>query len=410
MRILLLAPAVAMAAAASIPSAHAEATASASFRETVSQVQARIAAGDLTGAMGYAGALTPSSPLEKYMAASLSMEIAAKRNDIVAQRKAIAEMIESGAAPEGQLGYLNRVAGFLSYQTGAIDNAVVYLTRARSLGEASPQTSLMLAEAYVRQRKLPEAAQVVNETIAAQKAAGQAVPATWYDRAASLARARKDWASLAEASAAKLSQGGMAGPDWRSGIMTYVEAANPEPEAKLDLLRLEAATGAMASERDYQAYATLAANQGYAAEGKAVVEAGLSSQKLGSGDPVAATLMRTLRSKAIVNLAALKPLPGKAASAASGARAAKAGDDLLANSQFAEAVPYYRAALEKGDVDRDRVTTRLGIALARSGDLGGAQIAFAQATGRWKDVAAYWSAWVNARNSSVPAPAVAATN
>lgn len=373
-------------------------TAASAFRDAVAGIRTRLDQGDLSGAGAAIAALSPSGPLEKYMAASLGMELAVKRRDIVAQRSAIAKLIESGGVPQGQLPHLNHIAGYLCYQTGAIDNAVVYLERARALGLRDPQASLLLAEAYVRQRKTNDAARLIDETIAQQRQAGRPVPASWYDRAASLAYGRKDWAALARYNAAKLAVPATDAPEWRSALATYMEGAKPDNEARLDLYRLQAAAGALASERDYQGYATLAAEQGYSAEAKAVIESGIDAGKLTRTDPVAAPLMRTLNKRAVVYLSSIKGLPGKADRAASGAKAAQDGDSLLASSQYAEAVPYYRAALEKGVTDRDRVSARLGIALARSGALAEARTALAQAgTGSWSQVAAYWSAWVDAR-------------
>jgi hypothetical protein len=297
-------------------------------------------AGDVAGASGYVAGLRPSSPLEKYMASALAMEIAVKRGDIVAQRQAVAGILESGAAPSGQLAYLNRVAGYLSYQTGANDNAAIYLGRAIELGDGDPKSALMLAETYVRLRKLSEAARAIDGAITKQAESGVAVPASWYDRAASLAFARKDWAALAHYDQAKLAAGPIAGPAWRSAIVHYVDGAVPENEARLDMMRLQAAVGGMASERDYQAYATLAAQQGYSTEAKAILDKGQETGALSRTDAVALSLMRSLKGKAAVNLAALRQLNGKSASAISGVKAAKNGDDLLANSKYAEAATF----------------------------------------------------------------------
>lgn len=392
------------AAVVSMPAQAAKApetnvSASAAFRQTVAQISDSLKKGDVTTAGSALNSLSPSTPFEKYIAASLAMELAVKRNDVVAQRSAVSKLIESGGVPEGQLGHLNHVAGYLSYQTGAIDNAVVYLNRARELGVTDPHAALMLVESYVRQRKMNDAAQILDAVIDQQIKAGQAVPASWYDRAISIAYARKDWAAVARYGANKLADGKGSAPEWRSALATYMEGAKPDKEAQLDLYRLQAATGGLASERDYQGYATLAAGQGYAAEAKAVLDTGLSDGKLMKNDSVATPLLKTLTPRAVTYLASIKGLPGKAGSAANATKAAQDGDKLLANSQYAEAVPYYRAALEKGATDKDRVSTRLGIALARSGDFQEARKALAQVsgTGGWGQVATYWSAWVNGR-------------
>lgn len=386
--------------------AQAGQTADPKFRDAVAKVQGRLKAGDTAAAQSALASLAPASPLEKYMTASLSLELAAKRNDIMAQRKAVAEMLASGAAPKAELPYLNHVAGYLSYQTGATDNAITYLTRARELGRADTQASLMLAESYARKKRYADAVKLLGETVDAQIAAGKPVPASWYDRGASMAYAGKDWSSVARFNAGKLRDPAQSGPDWRTALTTYAEVARPDSEAQLDLYRLQAATGALASERDYQGYAALAAKQGYPVEAQSVIESGSASGQLASFDPVIAPLLRTVKPRAAKDLATIKSLQGgKGASAATAAKAAQDGDALLAGSQYAAAVPYYKAALSKGGVDSNRVSTRLGIALARSGDFGGAKQALAQVSGSWAPVATYWSAWVDARKAGGSAQA-----
>jgi predicted Zn-dependent protease len=385
--------------------------ASAQFRQSAQAAQTSLQSGDLAGASGTIGSLSPATPLEKYLASSLAMELAVRRNDVVGQRKAVAQILESGGAPQQQLPWLNSVAGYLSYQTGAMDNAATYLARARSLGVTDSRTALMLVETYARQRKPADAAKLLDEVISAQVQARQPVPASWYDRAASLAYGRKDWVAVSRYNAAKLaSVSPTAAADWRTPIVTYLEWAPLDPEAKLDLYRLQAATGGLASERDFEGYAALAAAQGYAAEAKSIVDVGQSTENLTASNATIASLMKTVKSKAAVHLAAIRGLPGKSASVSTAVKASKGGDDLMANSQFAEAAAYYHAALDKNPADRDRVMTRYGIALARSGDLDGARAAFSQVTGQWAQVAAYWNAWVLARAAAQASGAPATTS
>ena len=55
----------------------------------------------------------------------------------------------------------------------------------------------------------------------------------------------------------------------------------------------------------------------------------------------------------------------------------------------------YRLALQKGGIDANTANTRLGIALARSGDKAGAQAALAAVTGPRAPIAHYWVIWLN---------------
>jgi hypothetical protein len=69
----------------------------------------------------------------------------------------------------------------------------------------------------------------------------------------------------------------------------------------------------------------------------------------------------------------------------------------------------YRAALSKGGVDANEVNTRLGIALARSGDKAGAQAAFGAVTGNPRaGIAALWTTWTQVGSSPATAAAPAA--
>src|SRR3546814_6324104 len=72
--------------------------------------------------------------------------------------------------------------------------------------------------------------------------------------------------------------------NWRSAISNYM--ANPALTAamKLDLYRLLTANGALASERDYQAYAEAAVQNGQYGEAKAIIEAGRAGGKLLSNE------------------------------------------------------------------------------------------------------------------------------
>lgn len=389
-------------AAAPLPALAAGAqplTASQAFRTEAEQVRTVLAAGDLNGAATALARLTPSTPLEKYAAASLAMELAVKRNDSEAQRTSVTRMLESGGAPEAEIPYLNHLAGYFAARAGATDAAIGYLSRARIMGVSDPRASLLLVESYARLRRFDDAARVLGETISARGQAGQPVPASWYDRAASLALIRKDWAGLATASAAKLSDPAMSGPDWRNAIVSYLDSAKPDSDAALDLYRLQFAAGGMASERDWHAYAAAAAERGYADEARAVIAAGQASGALSKSDPVIASVQRSTKQ-------AGPKAPPATAPSLTATQASQTGDDLLAASRFADAASYYRAALGKGAVERDRVTTHLGIALARAGDWDGARAALTQAKGRWAEVAALWSAWAEARHARAASGAV----
>ena len=168
-----------------------------------------------------------------------------------------------------------------------------------------------------------------------------------------------------------------------------------DTQLQLDLYRLQAANGAMASERDYQAYAQLAEKAGYPAETKAIIEAGRKVGKLTPTQAATSQLLKTVTPKVTKALAALPAQAKKAEAASTGKDAASVGDDYFSLAQYPQAVEQYRLALSKGGVDADRTNARLGVALARSGDMDGAKAALAQVGGNWANVAGFWQIWVD---------------
>src|SRR3546814_11802743 len=121
-----------------------------------------------------------------------------------------------------------------------------------------------------------------------QRAAGGSIGQPWYDRAAAISYAMKDWSGVAGWYRLKLAD--YPTPEnWRSAISNYM--ANPALNAamKLDLYRLLTANGALASERDYQAYAEAAVQHGQYGEAKAIIEAGRAGGKLLSTEAATAS-------------------------------------------------------------------------------------------------------------------------
>ena len=86
-----------------------------------------------------------------------------------------------------------------------------------------------------------------------------------------------------------------------------------------------------------------------------------------------------------------------------------AANDYMTLGQWAEAVPLYRTAIEKGGIDADLAHLRLGMALAMSGDAAGAQTALSAVTGTKGWMAGFWRAYAETRPPVAPAPAQSAT-
>lgn len=379
-----------------------------SFRAAAQAADAGIKAGDVATAQAHISGLMPMTDFENYAAAGLRFELAVLRRDVQAQRIALTDMFKTSSVPTRDAPRLRYIAGYLSYAVGNYDDAVAQLDYAKTLGYDSIDATMLRADIKLRKNRFKEARPFVQDALARQRASGQPIPAAWYDRAISLAYQAGDWAEVGSLYRERLSHFDSA-QDWRSALINYQSAPGMDSQIQLDLYRLQAANGAMASERDYQAYAQLAEKSGHSAEAKAIIEAGRSAGKLTPTQAVTAQLMKTATPKAAKEIAGLPAAKKKAAAASNGSAAAAVGDTYFSLGQFAQAAEQYQLALSKGGIDQARVNARLGVALARSGNLQGAKPALAQATGSWANVAGFWSVWVDqqSRRTALQSPSPA---
>jgi hypothetical protein len=363
------------------------------FRLAARQAEATLTGNNLDAAAGQIAGLQPATPLETYIAAGLRMELASRRGDPQAERKALNDMLESKAVPAGQEPYLRFLAGYFSYYLGAFDDALAQVNYAKQLGYDGVPVTMLTADTYVKMGKTADGMALIDKAMEQQRAAGKTVPASWYDRAGALAYRQKAWGEVSRWCQLKLASYPSAG-NWRSCIANYMAAPGMDPQIQLDFYRLQAATGAMASERDYTGYAALAAATGFDGEAKAVLEAGKAAGKLDATNKDIPSLLKKLTPKAAKSLAGLPAAAKKAASAPNGAPAMAVGDTYFSLAQYPQAADSYKLALSKGGVDQARVNERLGIALARSGDIPGGKAALAQAGGLYANVAGFWNVWL----------------
>lgn len=377
-----------------------------SFRAAAQAADSAIKAGDVATAQAQISGLMPVGDFEAYVAAALRFEAAVLKRDFQAQRVALTDMFKTSSVPKKDAPRLRYIAAYISYVVGNNEDAVAQLDYAKTLGYDGIDATMLRADIALRKNKVRDARPYVQDALSRQKASGQAVPAAWYDRAISLAYASGDWAEVGALYRERLARYDSAG-EWRSALSNYLTAPGMDAQVQLDLYRLQAANGAMASERDYQAYAQFAEKAGNYAEAKAIIEAGRAAGKLTPTQAVTAALMKSVTPKATKEIAALPAAAKKAASAKDGSAALAVADSYFSLSQFPQAVEQYRLALSKGGVDQGKANARLGVALARSGDLAGAKAALAQVSGNWANVAGFWTVWVDQQSRKTASGAAA---
>ncbi len=374
------------------------------FRASAQSAAERLAASDAAGALTVAKGLARSAdtPLEKQVAGELMLQAAAARSDLQSQRIALNVILESDMAVDSRKSELRALAGIISMMLGEEQDALAQIQYANRLGYASVASQIALADAAFTLNQPDVGNAALQQAVAIRAKDGQAVDPHWYDRAIALSYKAKRADLVVQWAGRKLAAAGQA-PDWRSGVVNYIALAAPGEAQTLDLYRLMAATDALASERDWHAYADIAERAGTAAEAKAALDAGTTHGALNGSDAGVRKALTRLKPAATKALATLPALASKARTG-DAAAAMAAADAHFAAARYAEAAELYGTAMTKPGVDRGKALTRRGIALARSGELAGAKTALGEVSeGQWAPVAAFWSVWTDrqaARNAS----------
>lgn len=329
----------------------------------------------------------------RYLASSWELRLGMETRNNAVQASAIDAMIESGVAPAASMEELYKNRGALALASGNLDRAEGAFTRWSEVAPNNPAALVALAEVKDDRRKINEAVALIDRAIDMRKAAGQTVPESWYRRGLKHAFDAK----LA-APSLKLARGLVADypsrENWRDAILIYRDVAQPDPQARLDLLRLKRATKALGGERDYMDMAEALATDKLPAEIKAVLDEGVAAKMI---DPKKASFKELIASsgkEAASDRKALAALEKKAGAAADGTAAVQAADNHYAFGEYAKAAELYRLALQKGAVDPALVNTRLGMALALAGRKAEAETALRAVTGPRANLASYWLVWL----------------
>lgn len=332
---------------------------------------------------------------EKYIAGTLRLTLGQATKDAKLQLDGIIAMIASGSAAPVDAPKLNLAAGQLAYQAGNFAEAKTYLAEAIRLGTLGVDANLLLAEANFKLGTTLEGLTALDGAIKAEQAAGRKAPAEWYGRGAAMAYKAKMTAETAKWTREQV-RAYPTPENWRSALVIYRDSANLDNQTLIDLFRLMHDTKALAGERDFFEYASLAITGALPGEAKTVIEEGFASGAVSKSSRAVAERLTDANAKIPSDKASVVSDEKRAPSAPDGRLAANTGSAYLAYGDYAKAIDLFRLAQKKGGIDADVVNTRLGIALARAGQKDAARAAFQAVTGpARKEVAQFWLLWLD---------------
>jgi hypothetical protein len=344
-------------------------------------------------------AMTAGNQDEAFFLADLKVTLAQAKNDRPAMAVALDQLLASPKLKPERRGLLLYNRGRLALDAKQTDVAVQNFEAARAAGYVDTDVDLQLAQISIQRGNLDAGVGALDKIITAKKAAGEPVPAEWYDYTISQLYKAGRSADASKWARRKLTDYPTQA-NWRQVLLLFRDRADNKGvtlgnQARIDVLRLMRDTKAMADQNDYREYVQVAQDLGLPYETVALIDEGRANGKI----PASATLFTTLKTTAQGQIRTDGPVTGletRAKAAANGKLAAATGNVYLAGGNNAKAIDLYKLALSKGGVDTDEVNTRIGIAHARAGQTAEAKQAFAAVTsGPRAEIATFWSLFVD---------------
>ena len=404
-----LALALALGSTAAMPAAAKEKVAkpvaanySPKVREAAVAAQNALAKYDLPGAQASIATAEQSiaNDDDKYVVGQLYLAVAQKNQDQALLSKAVGMMIDSNKAPADQKTQLLTVRGKLAYQAKDYATAETALTAAQQAGSTDQDLVPVLVESMHLNGHDLAAVQLLSASVDKVAAAGQPAPDTWFQRGIAIGYQTKATTARPQINAAvadltkKWVTAYPTKAHWRDTLIIYRDSNKLDAEQTLDLMRLLRTAGALNGQRDYMEYVD-ATYLRFPGEAKAVLDEGNRAGAIPAGDKNATEIKALVNGKVAADRASLVSAEKGARAAATGKNALTTADAYLGYGDYAKAIDLYKVALTKGGVDPATVNTRMGIALAKSGDAAGAKAAFAAVTGTRKPLADFWVTYLD---------------
>lgn len=333
---------------------------------------------------------------DRYVIGQFQLRHAIKANDNTQKLAAVNAMVQSGGATAEEMPTLYQNLGALYYDAKQYAEADAAFTKEVELRPNDSEALLRLVQVKSEQKKDAEAGQLLQRAIEQQKAAGQQPTENLYRLQLRYAIDGNNAARIATASEQLIA----AYPNptnWRDSLVLYRDAANLDKGANLDLMRLMRASKSLKGDRDWFDLADAANDAGLPGETKAVLDEAAASKAVDTNKPIFKDLSNVAGAKIASDRASLAGLEKQAASAPQGRVASNTADAFMGYGDYAKAAALYKVALQKGSVDANVVNTRLGIALAMSGQKAEAEAAFKAVSGPRAQLAEFWMLWLNQR-------------
>lgn len=322
------------------------------------------------------------------------------------QLQGIDLMLQSGKVEAARVGQMAIIGGQLAYNAKDYAKARTYLAKAVEAGVTDGDPQGLLAETYFAQNDTAGGLKILEDAIAARKAAGQPISEAWMRRALANAyngklnaEARKWGLMYAREFPNQTS--------WGDAIAVAINSEQYQPAEMLDILRLARRTNTLRTKAMYLEYVDAADARKLPSEVVTLLDAGVAAKLVDNNVQMVKDARATAASRIAADKAELPSLQRDAnAAGAKLVTVMAAGDTLLSYGKYAEAEAMFAKAAAMPGANVALALTRLGIAQVEQGKYAEAQATFGKVQGPRQSIANLWALYASQKASgTVIAPA-----
>jgi tetratricopeptide (TPR) repeat protein len=352
-----------------------------------------------------AQAIPDPTPFDTYKINQFLAVVSINLKDYATATTATEAAADSPAMPDADKPPTYKNAFILASNAKQYDKAVAYAQDLIALGPIDDAANVQLAIDYYEMKDIAHAQQYAQKAIDDAKAAGQTPDANAL-RIVMSGQVSKNNQAGAEATleAIVLADPDNSADSWRQLVDVAIGTKGLKDMDAIYLFRLKLMAGAMTAADDYTTLAGVAAQKGFPTEAQAVLEKGIASGKLSSGQ--AGELLAKSRKDAAADARQLPQIVASAEKSKSGEQDLQLGEDYWGYGRFADAEAAARRAIAKdGMKDPGQGQLLLGATLAAQGKYDEAAQTLGQVNGSAAKmkVAHLWSLYAQAKLKKAPA-------
>jgi tetratricopeptide (TPR) repeat protein len=347
------------------------------------------------------GAAAPGNNDDKMAAGQFLLNLGSINEDNALRKRGVSMMVESGQIEPEKLPTFQFYLGNFAYATKDYPAAAAALKAAVAGGFQNDAIGPLLVDAYGQAGQGREGLAAFKQAVASRKAAGLAVPDSWFNRASLVAYNNKLGPEAIEVATMSVSSNPTK-QNWLNAAQMVRTFGGLDVPATLDLFRLMDRSGALDNDPkfvrpEYKEYIESADPRRLPGEVVRVIDKGLASGALVQSDGWVAEARQNASGRVASDKASLAG-EVSGAKAAGGVRALGLGDAFLSYGNAAQAEELYKAALNGADANV--ALTRLGIAQYDQGKYAEAKANFEKVTGPRQPVARLWLALIGSKGVS----------